>query len=187
MTAPNLRDVAKRLADGDPPQWLIQALEEFKHLIRQPRSDPETETIERKLDRYAEYIQRWLPLYLHLEDYGFEMPTCIHDLDGQLEELRQHLAKEITHSSSGDPRRKLCAAVCVEGYRLLHDGQVRLHSLDLRQACEDLWQASGYPTTAKAVGADARDNWRRDLEHVAAGDEWVRSRLELYKANAKII
>jgi len=182
----NLHDVAKRLADGDPPQWLVQALEEFADLIRQPRSDPETDTIERKLDRYAEYIQRWLPLYLRLEDYGFQVPTCVHDLDGHLEELRQHLAKELTHSTNGDPRRKLCAAVCAESRRFLH-GHVELHSLNLRQACEDLWQACDNPTTAKAVGADARDNWRRCLEDVAAGDEWVRSRLELYKTSPKII
>jgi hypothetical protein len=184
----NLHDVGKRLADGDPPQWLVQALEEFKHLIRQPRSDPETEVIERKLFLYAEYIQRWLPLYARLEDYGFEGPwNCIDDLSTNLEELRQFLAKEITHSTSGDPRRKLCAAVCVESYRFLHDGHVEPHSGNLRQACEDLWQASGNPTTAKAVGADVRDNWRRCLEDVATGDDWVRSRLELYKTRAKII
>jgi hypothetical protein len=75
----------------------------------------------------------------------------------------------------------LCAAVCVEGYRLVHNGNLEPHSGDLRQACEDLWQACGNPTTAKAVGADARDNWRRSIEQVASGDEWVRSRLELYK------
>jgi hypothetical protein len=50
-----LHDVAKRLADGDPPAWLLQALEEFADLIGQPKSDPETDSIERKLFRYAEY------------------------------------------------------------------------------------------------------------------------------------
>src|SRR5215472_15383523 len=97
-----LHDVAKRLADGDPPQWLIQALEEFADLIRQPRGDPETETIERKLFRYAEYIQRWLPLYARLEHYGFDpLPFDVDGVSTNLEELRQFLAKELTHSTSG--------------------------------------------------------------------------------------
>jgi len=184
MTAPTLNDVGKRLADDgdDPPEWLVQALEEFAHLIGQPKNDPEMDTIERKLFRYAEYIQRWLPLYARLEDYEFEGPwNCIDDLSSNLEELRQFLAKEITHSTSGDPRRKLCAAICIESYRFFHNDYVELHSGNLRQACEDLWQASGNPTTAKVVGADVRDNWRRSLEDVADGDEWVRSRLEFYK------
>jgi hypothetical protein len=37
------------------------------------------------------------------------------------------------------------------------------------------------------VGADVRDNWRRCLEDVATGDDWVRSRLELYKTRPKIV
>jgi hypothetical protein len=182
-------DVAKRLAD-DPPQWLLQALEEFANLIRQPRSDPETETIERKMFRYAEYIQRWLELYRRLEKYGFELEISLDDIDTKLEELRQFLDKELTHSTSGDPRRKLCAAVCVEGYRLFHD-HVQPHSGNLRQTCEDLWQACGNPTTQTAEGvakgSDVRENWRRSLEDVAAGDQWVRSRFELYKSSTKII
>ena len=182
---PTLEEVAKRLADHDPPQWLLQALEEFANLIRQPRSDPETETIERKMFRYAEYIQRWLELYRRLEKYGFELEISLDDIDTKLEELRQFLAKELTHSTSGDPRRKLCAAVCVEGYRLFHD-HVQPHSGNLRQTSEDLWLACGNPTTAKAVGADVRENWRRSLEDVAAGDEWVLSRFELYKTSTKI-
>ena len=186
MTAPTPYDVGKRLAENDPPQWLVQALEEFAHLIGVPKKDDLD--LEIKLFRCAEYIQRWLPLYARLEHYGFDpLPFDVDGVSTNLEELRQFLAKELTHSTSGDPRRKLCAAVCVEGYRLLHDGRVQLHSLNLRQACEDLWRASGNPTTAKAVGADARDNWRRNLEDVAAGDEWVRSRFELYKTSPKII
>ena len=155
-----LHDVAKRLANDDPPAWLIQALEEFADLIRQPRNDPEIDTIERNLFRYAEYIQRWLPLYARLEDYEFEGPwNCIDDLSSNLEEFRQFLAKEITHSTSGDPRRKLCAAVCAEGYRFLHDGHLEPHSLNIRQACEDLWLACGNPTTLGLI-ATQRPRWQ---------------------------
>jgi hypothetical protein len=47
MTAPTLHDVGKRLADDDPPQWLVQALEWFARLIGQPKNDAEIETIKR--------------------------------------------------------------------------------------------------------------------------------------------
>jgi hypothetical protein len=109
MTAPTLPDVAKRLADGDPPARLIQALPEFANLIRQPRNDPETETIERKLFRYAEYIQRWLPLYARLEDYGFEGPwNCIDDLSSNLEEFRLFLAGDHPFLQWRSPSQTLC-------------------------------------------------------------------------------
>jgi hypothetical protein len=186
-----LHDVGKRLANGDPPQWLVQSLEFFARLIGQPKHDAELETIERKLFASAKLLQNWLQLYTRLEDYGFEIPVCVDDTTQNIEELLQFLAKQITHSTSGDPRRNLCAAVCVESYRLLHDDQLKPHSADLRQACEDLWLAWDNPTTQRpdgpAKGSDVRDNWRRSLEHVAAGDEWVRSRLELYKTSIKII
>ena len=173
--------------DDDPPQWLVQGLKWFARLIGRPKHDGETKTIDYRRFAAAKYLQDWLPLYAHLERYGFEIPICVDQTTQDLEELLLFLAKQISHSTSGDPRRKLCAAVCVESYRFFHNDYVELHSGNLRQACEDLWQASGNPTTAKAVGADARDNWRRSLEDVADGDEWVRSRLELYKTSTKII
>jgi hypothetical protein len=190
MNAPTFNDVAKRLADDDPPQWLVQSLEFFARLVGQPKNDAELETIERKLFASAKYLQDWLQLYTGLERYGFEIPVCVDDTTQNVEELLQFLAKQLAHTTSGDPRRKLCAAVCVESYRLLHDDHLEPHSQDLRQACEDLWQASGNPTTQTAEGAakgsDVRDNWRRCLGDAAVGDDWVRSRLELYKNGNKI-
>jgi hypothetical protein len=183
---PTLEIVAQKLANGAPPPWLVPALGSFAALIRGERQDSELETIERKVFQSAEYLQRWLRLYALLDDYGFEVPDCIDNVGNGLEELLPFLLEQM-HSPSGDVRRILCAAVCVEGYRLLHNGHLEPHSADLRQACEDLWQASGNPTTAKAAGADARDNWRRSIEQVVSGDEWVRSRFELYKNGTKII
>lgn len=191
MTAPTFNDVAKRLADDDPPEWLVQALGWFARLIGGQRSDGELEIIDQRLFASAKYLQDWLQLYIRLEDYGFEFPVCVDEAAQSVEELLQFLAKELTYSTSGDPRRKLCAAVCVEGYRLLHDDHLEPHSQELRQACEDLWQACGNTRTqtakGAALGADVRDNWRRFLERVRDGDEWVRGRLELYKLDPKNI
>jgi hypothetical protein len=187
-TKPTLAEVARMLAEGDPPEWLIQTLEEFKLLIKWAEDD---DTVERNLLRCAKYLELYLPMYEDLERFGFETPPCVDTTTQCLADLIPFLTKEVAQSSSGDPRRRLCAAVCVESYRLLHDDQLKPHSLDLRQACEDLWQACGNPTTQTAKGAakgsDVRDNWRRSLEHAASGHEWVRSRLELYKTDIKKI
>jgi hypothetical protein len=178
---PTLETVAEKLANGQRPDWLMLALGWFAELIGGKRQDSELETIERRVVQSAEFLQRWLPLYARLGDYGFEVPDCIDTVGNGLEELLPFLLEQI-HSPSRDVRRLLCAAVCVEGYRLLNNGHLEPHSHDLRQACEDLWQVSGNLTTAKAAGADARDNWRRSLEQVSSDShEWVRSRLELYK------
>ena len=128
MSAPILYDVGKRLADDDPPQWLVQSLEFFARLIGQPKNDHELETIERKLFASAKYLQDWLQLYTRLERYGFEIPICVDQTTQDVEELLQFLAKQLAHSTNGDPRRKLCASVCVEGYRLLHDDRLEPHS-----------------------------------------------------------
>jgi hypothetical protein len=107
-------DVAKRLADDPPPEWLVQGLGWFGRLIGRPKSDGEFETIDRRLFASAKYLEDWLQMYTRLERYGFEVPSFFDDLSTGLYELQEFLAKEITHSTSGDPRRKLCAAVCVE-------------------------------------------------------------------------
>jgi hypothetical protein len=139
----------------------------------------------------ARYLQEWLPLYGHLEDYGLdEAPPCVDQVDDGLVELVPFLAQQVLDRGSGDGRRVVRASVCVEAYRLIH-GSVPIHSADLRQACETLWLACGNTTTQSAkgaaLGADVRDNWRRFLERVRDGDDWVRSRLELYKLDPKRI
>ena len=139
----------------------------------------------------AKYLQEWLPLYARLRDWGFEISDYVDDASTNLEELILFLAQHVLDRGSGDERRVVCASIIVEAYRLLHGDNIPIHSIALRQACEDLWQACDNPTTqtakGAAVGADVRDNWRRFLERVRDGNEWVRGRLELYKTPEKNI
>jgi hypothetical protein len=58
MTAPTFNDVAERLADDDPPEWLVQALGWFARLIGGQRSDDgELEIIDQRLFASAKYLQ----------------------------------------------------------------------------------------------------------------------------------
>jgi len=99
VNAPSLYEVGKRLADDDPPQWLVQSLEFFARLIGQPKNDAELETIERKLFASAKYLQDWHQLYTGLERYGFEIPVCVDETTQNVEELLQFVAKQLAHST----------------------------------------------------------------------------------------
>ena len=76
MNAPSLYEVGKRLADDDPPQWLVQSLEFFARLIGQPKNDAELETIERKLFASAKYLQDWLQLYILAQPAPCNASVC---------------------------------------------------------------------------------------------------------------
>jgi hypothetical protein len=180
-------DVAKMLADDKPPSWLASALEWFARMIgAQTNSD---ETVERNLLSSAFYLQGWLAIYGRMEKkYGIKTPVCVDEVSNALEELIPFLAEQLRHPRLGgkvpDDRRPLCASVCTEAYRLLH-GNLKPHSSDLRAACEALWLACGNPSTGTVegavAGADVGDNWRRFLERVAVGDDWVRSRFDVVR------
>jgi hypothetical protein len=181
-------EVAAKLGANDA-DWLPPALRYFRPLIGCQLDDDKT--VEGRMLACAKFLQEWLPLYARLRDWGFEIPDYVDDASTNLEELIPFLAQHFLDCGSGDGRRIICASVCVEACRLLYGDSIPIHSIAIRQACEDLWQACGNPTTqtakGAAVGADVRDNWRRFLERVRNGNEWVRGRLELYKLDAKNI
>ena len=64
MTAPTFNKLAKRLADDDPPEWLVQGLGWFGRLIGRPKSDGELETIDKRLFASAKYLEDWLQMYM---------------------------------------------------------------------------------------------------------------------------
>ncbi|MFZ2082491.1 MAG: hypothetical protein WAV38_38710 [Xanthobacteraceae bacterium] len=180
-----LEPIAAQLGDVG----LAPALAYFRPLIGCQLDDDKT--IEARMLAAAKFLQEWLALYGGLEEWGFEIPDCVDDISWRLEELIPFLSQHILDRGSGDGRRIICAGVIVEAYRLLHGDDIPIHSIELRQACEDLWQACDNPTTqtakGAAAGAEVGDNWRRFLERVRDGDEWVRGRLELYKTPEKNI
>jgi len=147
---PTLETVAAQLANGQRHDWLLPHLRKWAEIISQPtEADDE---IERKLFAAAKYLQDWLPMYaMAAEKLGGEYPTCIDDADAALQDLVPFLASDVDQPKSGpkpDGKRRLCAAVCLEVWRKLHD-TVQPFSPKLWEACEAYWQACDHAETSR--------------------------------------
>jgi len=175
-------DVARRIAKGDPPQWLVPGLEHFsKHYISKPNLPDDVKFLKEMLDA-VRLLEERLPVYLRLSEAPYnvvEYPEYVDDALTNLHEVAELLERdiaEIPHRAGGprpDLRRPICAAVCAEAYRMLH-GQIEPYSQHLQDGCEDYWQACGNPPTGTSGW---RRNWEDYLLRVAGQDnEWIRDR-----------
>jgi hypothetical protein len=177
-------DVARRIARGDPPQWLPLALEHFSPGIGEDHSDLDW-LIEKTVDA-ADHLLRYLPA---LEHFGF-------GLAGERKDVRAVLAllpgikKDFERGMRKGTRRKpdvqkvVCAAVMFEAWELFHRS-VEPHSEEFREACGEYWKACG----GKEIGDPKRGNWlanwRRPIEKARAMDrELIRKIMAAIVQNA---
>jgi hypothetical protein len=177
---------ARKIAKGDPPQWLVPGLEHFsEHYISKPKLPDEPDDVKvlkQMLDAVQHAVERLeeqLPVYRLISEapYNIPYPVCIDDALTNLHEVTEFLEGEIAEipRRAGGPRpdlrRPICAAVCAEAYRMLH-GQIEPYSQHLQDGCEDYWKACGNPPTGKSGW---RRNWEEYLLRVAGQDnEWIR-------------
>src|SRR5262249_37568248 len=96
-------EVAAQLAKNVPADWLPAPLASFRPLSGSQLDDDKT--IEGRMLAAAIYLQEWLPLYGHLEDWGFEIPDCVDQVDDGLVDLVPFLAQQLRDRGSGDGRR----------------------------------------------------------------------------------
>jgi hypothetical protein len=177
-------DVARRIARGDPPQWLPLALEHFSPGIGEDHSDLDW-LIEKTVDA-ADHLLRYLPA---LEHFGF-------GLAGERKDVRAVLAllpgikKDFERGMRKGTRRKpdvqkvVCAAVMFEAWELFHRS-VEPHSEEFREAWGEYWKACG----GKEIGDPKRGNWlanwRRPIEKARAMDrELIRKIMAVIVQNA---
>jgi hypothetical protein len=181
---PTFVDVARIIAKGSPPDWLVRGLEDFSLYFRLPKGDPDDLEIEKNMLKAARYLDDWLQIYLRLSEppWNFEYPEAeaVENLSIALFEVIELLEKDINDlprragGPKPDRRRLICAAVIGEAYRLLHE-QLEPYSQHLQQACEHYWQACGNEPTGQY---GYRRNWERNLQkYVDSGsDDWVRGK-----------
>jgi hypothetical protein len=156
-----LAEAAKKLANGEPPEWLVPHLRQWAEIIRQP-TDADDE-VERKLFAAAKYLQDWLPMYARAADkLGVEYPAFIDNADTALQYLVPFLASEVDQPKDGpkpDRKRRLCAAICLEVWRKLR-GSAQPYNPKLWEACEAYWLACGHAQTSTT---GRLKNWERFL------------------------
>ena len=158
---PSLHHVAKLIAKGDPPQWLVDALE---FLISSP--EPATKEAVKEIERMriaTDLLLRLVPQ--KFDDPGWyiiDVPKTL----AVLSDLKHWLDLAKAKPKTGRPasiEREFCAQVILEAWKQCR-GKVQPHSQQLREACEEYWKA----WKGKPVGkAGDVENWRRTIERAS--------------------
>jgi hypothetical protein len=182
--------VARTIAAGDPPVWLILGLRQVSPLIG-ARGKPD-EDIEKLMLASARVLEKELPLFVDLAEagYGFECPDCVKDVLALLPEVIEFLeedAKSPPRRAGGpdpDTRRLVCAGVVAAASKLLR-GKVQPYSKDMYWACEELWCACGNHPTGHSGSGETR-SWIEYLKEAKAEDDgWARGIFEQHLTGAK--
>jgi hypothetical protein len=177
-------DVARRIAKGDPPQWLPLALEHFSPGIGEGAAD--VDWLIKKTADAVDHLSRYLPAFEH---FGFglagerkDLRTVLALLPGIKKDLERGMRKGTGRKP--DVRKIVCAAVMIEAWKLFYDS-VEPHSEEFREACGGYWKACG----GKEIGDPKRGNWsanwRRPIEKARAMDrKWIRKIMVAIVQNA---
>jgi len=180
---PTFADVAKLIAKGSPPEWLVEGLDFFSGFIG---SDPISTTRRKELEEIivrmrdaADYLTKHLPLFTHLS-LGLRCPDDVAVALTVLPKIKKRLAHAILPRRGGgrhpSDERKLCAAVVVEAWGVVH-GKPEPESPKLWTACNEYWQACG-----RAYRGSDVDTWRSDCRAALADNhEWIRRILSAFK------
>ena len=175
-------DVASKIANGDPPPWLLIGLNHFSKFIQLETklTSKEDMEIDKGMLEAAQYLTKWLPVYAYLEEFGFEYPDCVDKASNALHELIEILEKDISEAQTGpgqkpNIQRRICASVVVEAWRLIHGKEVEHRSESLGETCRDYWLACGREHTDVV---DDPENWRPYIGYVLDKGEGVREVLE---------
>jgi hypothetical protein len=172
---PTFEDVARAIAQDDPPEWLVPALDFFSGYIgseRMTKKDHDwvwkhSEQMRWAADALIKDLQR---IFKGLS--SSDVTTAIKVLTKVRNFYRERPRTGGGHILYG--QRLTCAAVVVEAWKLLHDGSVEPQSIEVLSACADYWQA------CDGAERDAK-NWRRDTEHaLAEPDQFVQQGLASY-------
>jgi hypothetical protein len=167
-------DVARTVANGDPPDWLVLGLEHFGGSIGVDISKKDRrhfDNIVKQMQGAVHILQTWAPMWLHA-GFGLQCPEHVVALLYALPRVKKDLdifaKKQIGRRP--DENREICAAVIVEAWKLLH-GKVEPNSLKFQRACNEYWRACG----GKQIGGwDEPENWRRPVERaLTTGHGWI--------------
>lgn len=162
-------EVARSIAKGNPPEWLVIGLTHFSSGISVDTSK-ERRSFDKQIEQMQDAIHvlmTRLPAWAHL-GYGHKCPEHVALAFYALPRLKKDLDR-VTKKGLGRPadvRREVCAAVVLEAWKIIRS-KAEPHSLYLRQACCDYWQGCGGEQ-------DDPDNWRRHIERALTVDHsWI--------------
>src|SRR5215467_13163183 len=168
---PKFDGVARSIAKGPPPEWLVVGLTHFSDGIGVDTSDVPLHTIIERMQDATDVLMTWLRAWTQL-GYGRECPEYVahilYGLPRLKEDLDSHAKKQIGRRPN--TQQEICAAIVIEAWKMLH-GPHRGRSDEVLKACSDYWRACG----GKQIGeTDDLDNWRRPVERALKADHsWI--------------
>jgi hypothetical protein len=171
---PEFAGVARIIAEGELPEWLLQGLDHFSGGIGTDASK-ERKTLEKeRITRAVDVLMKRLPIFQRLS-FGLECTDYVTSVLGALPRIKKDLDRLSGVRSRSITRHEMCAAVVVEAWKLLH-GKVEPRSEKLLEACNEYWVACGGKQRGET---DDIENWRRPVVSALATDhEWARAVLQ---------
>jgi hypothetical protein len=156
--------IARIIAHGPPPDWLMPALEHFRALVAdKPLSNKEWQRAWKHSER-----MRWAADVLIKDLQRMFKDVSSPDVATAIKVLTKTKAfyQERPRTGGGhNPHgpRLVCAAVVVEAWKLVR-GNVEPRNKEVLSACADYWAACGQ-------GERDAENWWRDTNHAVAEPE----------------
>jgi len=176
MAKPDFEGVARRVAKGPAPEWLVGALEQCSLWTGKDKSDPRLKHTVAEMVKAIDLLVRFLPAFeVGLKGTDPELPKLLAMLSREKKNLQRALRPE--RGRRPDMQRAICAAVIIEAWKLVH-GNAPYRSDAFEQACADYWQACG----GKPSGDDVLEGWRRAIERAKLLDnQWISGVFQFYE------
>jgi len=186
-------EVARDIAGGEPPQWLVQALEELARNVAiaglSEAGDPSRAELRSRFQRVrtaAENLERALDAigdgYLWMTPNNLDslrtarggVRTAIEFCDGTLKRIPSGGGRERARRQAGPTARVTCAIIIAEAWTTVH-GQLRGgHNERIGEICMKYWLACGGPPIGRASKGGGPNNWRRPMEQALSDNSALR-------------
>jgi hypothetical protein len=182
--------VARIIAKGEPPEWLVLGLEHLSGLVRADlltsKEYHEFAKIIEQMHDAADRLLKWLPAFSALSLNGLRCPDDVIIALDVLPRIKRDLARLMRRPRRGggpapNIARKFCAAVVVEAWGIIH-GKAEPHNPHLWEACDEYWRACGRETRGRDF-----ENWRRDVEEAADDNREIIRRVLLAQHAAGVV
>jgi hypothetical protein len=171
MSSERFAKVAEIIAKGDPPEWLVPALETLGQFNPNIPITPELyRQYKRRLRKMQDAVDTLIELFprfnREFDGLTSAQAPVFQGFEESLAQLRDWLAA-IGDNDKGrrpHPGRELCADLVVHFWKRVH-GKAEPRSDKLYLACEEFWVAVGGEPSGDI------DSWRRMVEKAADRDE----------------
>jgi hypothetical protein len=178
--------VARSIAKGTPPEWLVVGLTQFSGGIGKDTSDIDIHPIIEQMQYASHVLITWLPIFNGFAMSGFPYPEEVAVALQVLPKIKKHLDRVAPLKNRKgrplDAQRIHCAAVVARAWKIIHGRASK--SRQVQEACDEYWRACGGKPIGGRSGWDEPENWRRPIDRALTADHALIEKLLLAVQNA---